>query len=130
VEDFYYIGGYYGASSELAMMKEIRARGPIAADLNVPLDKATLAITDDTRIRVSCGRARAAPACGRSSRPGPDVPAPAPPRRPPSPPSSTCSTTVGAPTEGTPRMACLRRRLPDPCPPPPGPLPAQAPRCC
>ncbi len=37
VEDFYYIGGYYGASSELAMMKEIRARGPIAADLNVPL---------------------------------------------------------------------------------------------
>ena len=37
VQDFSYIGGYYGASSELAMMREIRARGPIVADLNVPL---------------------------------------------------------------------------------------------
>lgn len=37
MQDFHYIGGYYGASSEMTMMKEIRARGPIVADLNVPL---------------------------------------------------------------------------------------------
>ena len=28
-----YIGDYYGGSSELAMMKEIRTRGPIVADI-------------------------------------------------------------------------------------------------
>ena len=35
----YYVGkgAYYGGSSELAMMKEIRARGPIVADFDVPL---------------------------------------------------------------------------------------------
>jgi len=37
VIDANYIGGAYGSSSELKMMKEIRARGPIVADLNVPL---------------------------------------------------------------------------------------------
>lgn len=31
------MGGYYGASSELAMMKEIRSRGPIVSDLDVPI---------------------------------------------------------------------------------------------
>ena len=31
-----YIGGYYGNSNELMMMKEIRARGPISGDLEVP----------------------------------------------------------------------------------------------
>ena len=37
VTDSYYIGGFYGNSSELAMMKELRSRGPIVADLEVPL---------------------------------------------------------------------------------------------
>lgn len=32
-----YIGGSYGGSNEILMMKEIRARGPIVSDLNVPL---------------------------------------------------------------------------------------------
>lgn len=32
ISDFYYIGGYYGASDEERMMKEIRARGPIVAN--------------------------------------------------------------------------------------------------
>lgn len=32
-----YVGGYYGATSEMAMMKEIRARGPISSDINCPL---------------------------------------------------------------------------------------------
>ena len=29
--------GYYGSGSELAMMKELRSRGPIVGDLNVPM---------------------------------------------------------------------------------------------
>ena len=37
VKKSFYIGGHYGGSSEAAMMKEIRSRGPIVADLNVPL---------------------------------------------------------------------------------------------
>lgn len=37
VERATYIGGCYGAASELSMMKEIRARGPIVADIKVPL---------------------------------------------------------------------------------------------
>ena len=32
-----YIGGFYGNSNEAAMMKEIRSRGPIVGDLQVPL---------------------------------------------------------------------------------------------
>ncbi|TNV80537.1 hypothetical protein FGO68_gene13534 [Halteria grandinella] len=32
-----YLGGYYGASSESLMMREIRARGPIVGDVNVPM---------------------------------------------------------------------------------------------
>ena len=37
VESSGYIGGSYGGSNEILMMKEIRARGPIVSDLNVPL---------------------------------------------------------------------------------------------
>lgn len=37
VQKSYYIGGSYGSSSEAAMMKEIRANGPIVADIDVPL---------------------------------------------------------------------------------------------
>lgn len=37
VEKSYYVGNYYGGNSEAAMMKEIRARGPIVADFDVPL---------------------------------------------------------------------------------------------
>ena len=36
MEDSYYIGGYYGASNEMTIMKEIRARGPVSGDLLVP----------------------------------------------------------------------------------------------
>lgn len=32
VERSGYVGGYYGNSNELNMMKEIRARGPISGD--------------------------------------------------------------------------------------------------
>jgi cathepsin C len=32
VSDYYYIGGYYGATDEESMMKELRARGPVIAD--------------------------------------------------------------------------------------------------
>jgi hypothetical protein len=37
VEKSEFIGGSYGSSNELLMMKEIRARGPIVSDFNVPL---------------------------------------------------------------------------------------------
>lgn len=37
IEKSGFIGDQYGAGSELKMMKEIRARGPIVADLEVPL---------------------------------------------------------------------------------------------
>ena len=37
VEKSYYIGNYYGGSSESAMMREIRSRGPVVGDLDVPL---------------------------------------------------------------------------------------------
>ena len=37
VEKAYYIGGFYGNGNEESMMKEIRCRGPIVADLEVPL---------------------------------------------------------------------------------------------
>jgi len=37
VKSSYYIGGFYGYSSELEMMREIRSRGPIIGDLEVPL---------------------------------------------------------------------------------------------
>ena len=36
VSNYDYIGGYYGATNEVAMMKEIRARGPIPANMLVP----------------------------------------------------------------------------------------------
>jgi hypothetical protein len=36
VEKSSYIGKFYGGSSELDMMKELRSRGPIVADLEVP----------------------------------------------------------------------------------------------
>lgn len=36
VADYGYIGGFYGNASELEMMKEIRARGPIMANIAVP----------------------------------------------------------------------------------------------
>lgn len=36
-ENAYYIGGFYGGASELVMMKELRSRGPIIADFEVPL---------------------------------------------------------------------------------------------
>jgi len=32
-----YIGAFYGNSSENAIMKEIRCRGPVVGDLEVPL---------------------------------------------------------------------------------------------
>jgi cathepsin C len=38
VTDFYYVGGFYGASDEDNMMKEIRARGPIIANFEPPYD--------------------------------------------------------------------------------------------
>ena len=38
VSDYYYIGGYYGASDEERMMKEIRARGPIIGNFEPPMD--------------------------------------------------------------------------------------------
>eukprot|EP00359_Climacostomum_virens_P003150 CAMPEP_0204917340 /NCGR_PEP_ID=MMETSP1397-20131031/14927_1 /ASSEMBLY_ACC=CAM_ASM_000891 /TAXON_ID=49980 /ORGANISM="Climacostomum Climacostomum virens, Strain Stock W-24" /LENGTH=525 /DNA_ID=CAMNT_0052090137 /DNA_START=604 /DNA_END=2179 /DNA_ORIENTATION=+ len=38
VSDFYYIGGFYGASDEENMMKEIRARGPVIANFEPPYD--------------------------------------------------------------------------------------------
>lgn len=34
ISDFYYIGGYYGATSEVSIMKEVRARGPVIIDFN------------------------------------------------------------------------------------------------
>ena len=37
IKKSFYIGEYYGGNSEAAMMKEIRSRGPIVSDLNVPL---------------------------------------------------------------------------------------------
>ena len=37
IEKSGYIGGVYGSSTELLMMKELRARGPIVSDLAVPL---------------------------------------------------------------------------------------------
>lgn len=37
VEKTYYVGGYFGNSSELEMMKEIRSRGPIVGELEVPM---------------------------------------------------------------------------------------------
>lgn len=37
IDKAYYIGGFYGANSEARMMKEIRARGPVVADINVPM---------------------------------------------------------------------------------------------
>jgi hypothetical protein len=36
VEKTYYVGGFYGNASEATMMKELRCRGPIIADLEVP----------------------------------------------------------------------------------------------
>lgn len=38
VADYYYVGGFYGASDEELMMKEIRARGPIIANFEPPYD--------------------------------------------------------------------------------------------
>ena len=31
-----YIGGYYGSATELQIMKEIRMRGPVSGDFEVP----------------------------------------------------------------------------------------------
>eukprot|EP00357_Protocruzia_adherens_P003027 CAMPEP_0115038942 /NCGR_PEP_ID=MMETSP0216-20121206/43711_1 /TAXON_ID=223996 /ORGANISM="Protocruzia adherens, Strain Boccale" /LENGTH=546 /DNA_ID=CAMNT_0002419443 /DNA_START=53 /DNA_END=1693 /DNA_ORIENTATION=- len=36
VDSYGYLGGYYGGNTELAMMKEIRARGPILVAIQVP----------------------------------------------------------------------------------------------
>jgi len=36
VSRYEYIGGFYGATSEVEMMKEIRARGPIPGNISVP----------------------------------------------------------------------------------------------
>jgi hypothetical protein len=36
VSRYEYLGGYYGATSELEMMKEIRARGPMPGNISVP----------------------------------------------------------------------------------------------
>ena len=38
VDDYFYIGGYYGASDEEQMMKELRARGPIIGNFEPPSD--------------------------------------------------------------------------------------------
>ncbi|OMJ73006.1 hypothetical protein SteCoe_28410 [Stentor coeruleus] len=38
VSDYYYIGGYYGATDEESLMKELRARGPVIADFNPDSD--------------------------------------------------------------------------------------------
>jgi C1A family cysteine protease len=37
VSNYGYIGGYYGATNEILMIKEIRARGPIPGNIRVPL---------------------------------------------------------------------------------------------
>jgi C1A family cysteine protease len=37
VSHYGYLGGYYGASNEILMMKELRARGPIPGNMLVPL---------------------------------------------------------------------------------------------
>mmetsp|Transcript_7578 Transcript_7578/g.5730 ORF Transcript_7578/g.5730 Transcript_7578/m.5730 type:complete len:111 (-) Transcript_7578:295-627(-) len=37
VKSSYYIGGFYGYASEKDMMREIRSRGPIIGDMEVPL---------------------------------------------------------------------------------------------
>lgn len=34
IKDYYYIGGFYGASNEVNIMKELRARGPVIIDLD------------------------------------------------------------------------------------------------
>ena len=36
VSYYNYIGGYYGASNEILIMKEIRARGPVPTNMLVP----------------------------------------------------------------------------------------------
>jgi hypothetical protein len=36
VEKTYYVGGHYGGASEAAIMKELRARGPVVGDFEVP----------------------------------------------------------------------------------------------
>jgi cathepsin C len=36
VSEYGYIGGYYGATTEVDMMKELRARGPIPGNIRVP----------------------------------------------------------------------------------------------
>ena len=36
VSEYGYLGGYYGATNEILMMKEIRARGPIPGNMKVP----------------------------------------------------------------------------------------------
>lgn len=38
ISEYYYIGGYYGASNEESMMKELRARGPIIGNLEPSQD--------------------------------------------------------------------------------------------
>lgn len=37
VDKSYYVGNFYGNSSETKMLKELRSRGPIIADLEVPM---------------------------------------------------------------------------------------------
>lgn len=36
VEESGYVGGYFGAPTELLMMKHLRRDGPLSVDLNVP----------------------------------------------------------------------------------------------
>lgn len=38
VSDYGYLGGYYGGTNEVLMMKEIRARGPIPGNIKVPVE--------------------------------------------------------------------------------------------
>ena len=38
ISDYYYVGGYYGATDEENMMKELRARGPFIADFQPGYD--------------------------------------------------------------------------------------------
>ena len=36
VSKYEYLGGFYGATNEVAIMKEIRARGPVPGNMTVP----------------------------------------------------------------------------------------------
>jgi hypothetical protein len=52
-KDYHYIGGFYGASNEPLMMREILANGPIAVSFEVRADRLCVAArrADDVRHR-------------------------------------------------------------------------------